>query len=138
MAIEIEKVIYHNMIGKIIKEVRGGKIHSSDLLFIATDGSTFNFFPEDGGYGNDVSVRIDDIIGDVEDLIGYPVLIAESVTSQSTDTYGTWTFYKFATVKCYVTIKWFGTSNGYYSEAVSYQEVLTKNNVVSIFDYKKS
>lgn len=69
------------------------------------------------------SVSIEDINGDLEDLVGTPLIHAE-VTSESnepTESYesSTWTFYKFATIKGYVTVRWFGYSNGYYSESVS-------------------
>jgi len=65
-------------------------------------------------------VRIDDINGDVEDLVGSPITLAKESTNSGDNDCGsfTWTFYTIATVKGYVDIKWYGSSNGYYSEAV--------------------
>jgi hypothetical protein len=71
-------------------------------------------------------VRVAEVIGDVSDLIGSPVLKAEEVSeADETQEYGTgtWTFYKLATRKGYVDIRWLGESNGYYSESVDFGEV---------------
>ena len=74
-------------------------------------------------------VFIDAIVGDIDDLLESPILFAEESTN-SGDMDGkiydsfTWTFYKFATVKGYVTVRWYGTSNGYYGEGVSFAECM--------------
>jgi hypothetical protein len=83
------------------------------------------------------SVTIDDIVGDLEDLLENPITLAEEVSNyeptseedikrtEEINRWGscTWTFYKLATVKGYVDIKWFGESNGYYSESVDFKQL---------------
>lgn len=70
------------------------------------------------------SVCVEEIIGDIEDLENLPLLIAREDSNadgpelENEESY-TWTFYNFATFKGYVTIRFLGTSNGYYSEDVS-------------------
>ncbi len=67
-------------------------------------------------------VRVEEVIGHWEDLIGLPLFQAEEASENKGGMYNseTWTFYKFATMKGYVTLRWLGESNGYYSEDVSF------------------
>lgn len=71
------------------------------------------------------SVTVEEIIGDLDDVIGSPIVLAEEESSHSDDEdrSRTWTFYTLRTAKGTVTIRWYGHSNGYYSEAVSFFEV---------------
>ena len=99
------------------------------LMFIADNGDQYRFY-----HYRDCceTVYIESIVGELSDLTGMPLLIAEESTNRtdppsekgSDDSY-TWTFYKFATIKGYVDVRWYGTSNGYYSEGVSLEKIPT-------------
>lgn len=73
------------------------------------------------------SVQIAEVIGDLNDLVNDgPVLLAEEASEEGdANEYesATWTFYKLRTLNGDVTIRWLGTSNGYYSERVSFAKV---------------
>lgn len=77
------------------------------------------------------SVTVEDVCGDLYDLIGSPLVEAEEETGGK-NLYGgkkeyqdsfTWTFYKLRTAKGAVTIRWYGESNGYYSTSVDFARV---------------
>ena len=108
-----------NMIGKVFTSVT----QDGETMTFANDKERFTFL-----HYQDCceSVSIEDIVGDLSDLEGEPLLIAEEVSGETPagweDEYHdshTWTFYKFATRKGYVDVRWLGESNGYYSESVN-------------------
>lgn len=109
--------IYKEMIGKTIKEIMRSE---DELHFKSECGYMFSFT-----HYQDCCERVwlDDVNGELDDLIGSPLTVAESYTqdwSDSCDSSGTSTFYKFATIKGYVDVTWRGESNGYYSEEVDF------------------
>ena len=115
------------------KIVRIEKNDDNDrLLFYCENGRVYLMY-----HAQDCceSVSIDDINGELKDLIGWPVLSAEE-TSNSQEADGgreTWTFYHIRNFLTTVTIKWYGSSNGYYSEDVSFVE-LEKKGIDNIQD----
>lgn len=112
--------------GKTLSSVSGG-VGDDSIEFRTTDGETYLMYHEQDCCE---SVSIQDIVGDLQDLVGSEILLAEEVTGESPvdfddkymDSYS-WTFYKFATLKGYVDIRWLGESNGYYSEGVSFRKM---------------
>jgi len=106
------------------------------------DNRKIDFHTADGGHfsmyhSQDCceSVIIDDVTGDWDDLIGTPITFAEESSNSDnpkTEKYGdreytdeshTWTFYKLGTVKGWVDVRWYGSSNGYYSEGVNFKDM---------------
>lgn len=112
------------LLGKTLVSIKN--IDNVMLVMETTDGKKYKLFHKQDCCE---SVIIDDICGDLEDLVGSPILLAEEVNSDDPymehkpDSY-TWTFYKFATIKGYVNIRWYGVSNGCYSEGVYFAEIV--------------
>lgn len=129
-----------DLIGKTMDCVEN--VNDEEIVFTTDDGRRYKLY-----HSQDCceSVSVESIVGDLADLVGSPILLAEEVSysaeedlpveervrlqmerASKTDYYyddsQTWTFYKFATIKGYVDIRWLGTSNGYYSESVDFAE----------------
>jgi len=114
---------FTDLIGKTLVSVQQ---NGDELRFTTDTGAVYLMH-----HGQDCceSVVIESIVGDLADLIGTPILKAEEAVSEETPTdykhsyepeSQTWTFYKLATIKGYVDIRWFGSSNGYYGEGVDF------------------
>ncbi len=122
----IEDQIFEELIGKTLTAIKVDEKYAAWILFVISEDEKY-LLHNDEADCNDVQVTIDDINGDINDLVGSPLTMAESVSNEAfektQDAEGTWTFYRFATIKGYVDIRWFGTSNGYYSETVTLERL---------------
>lgn len=120
---------FSDLLGKTLTHVTGMEAGSERIVFDCDDGTQFALYHEQDCCE---TVDVNEVHGNVPDLIGSPILMAEEVVSEqnaepSPGEYSDswlWTFYKLATVRGYVTIRWLGESNGYYSESVTFAEVM--------------
>lgn len=119
---------FGDLLGRTLAAITG-QVGDDSMIFTTTDGRQYRLF-----HARDCceDVAIEDINGDLGDLVGSPIVVAEESASgdnppgikvpEFQDSF-TWTFYKLATAKGYVTIRWYGSSNGYYSESVDFEEI---------------
>lgn len=121
----------NELIGKTFTKVH---VPGDALVFEASDGSEYTLVGMDDCCNSPAAVE--DVCGDLSDLIGSPLLQAEESTNEEapkeppegTQESYTWSFYKFGTVKGRVTVRFLGSSNGYYSES-AYLEQTRKPTV---------
>lgn len=119
--------------GCILKNVeRSTKLNGDEeLIFTLTNGGKYKLYHRQDCCEE---VRIEDICGDLNDLIGSEIVQAEE-NSNNDNPEGfkafvneyqesfTWTYYRIATAKGQVVIRWYGESNGYYSESVDWTKI---------------
>lgn len=115
---------FNELQGQIIIKIDGLETGSDSVTFLTLQGNKYNMY-----HTQDCCefVDINDICGDINDLLDCPILTAECVTNDENPPGGyseshTWTFYKLDTRKGGVPIRWLGMSNGYYSESVSFEK----------------
>jgi hypothetical protein len=119
--------IIQSMIGRVFKKVDKS---DDELIFIpVNENESSVVFYHDQDCCE--TVRIEEIFGDLSDLENTPILDAREdspddpnvskfylLTDETLDEYSYWYFYNFRTIKGSVTVRWFGSSNGYYSTEV--------------------
>lgn len=127
---KMEFANFEDLAGKTLAQVDVNWDDYNDdyIKFVTTEGETFLMYHEQECCE---SVSIESIEGELVNLLNHPILLAEEVTESGKiddedewDGTQTWTFYKLATIKGYVDIRWNGSSNGYYSESVNFVKLL--------------
>ena len=109
------------LVGMTMKSVENT---GDEIVFTMDDDEVFALMHQQDCCEN---VRVEDVCGDLSDLVGTTIWTAAEVSNDGEnkpvneyDESYTWTFYKLSTIHGSVTIRFYGTSNGYYSEGVSF------------------
>lgn len=114
------------LVGKTLTSCERGEVRGEDaIIFTLEDGSKYAIYHRQSCCEN---VYIDDICGELADLVGSPISHAYESTNSEDPKFDfhesfTWTFYRIGTLQGSVTIKFYGSSNGYYSESASFNVV---------------
>lgn len=118
---------FEDLEGRTIKAIEVEKVNDDCIKFAMDNGDVYRM---DHSQECCEYVYIEDICGDLEDLIDMPILVAEERSEEGDDPEGYgiqgWTFYELRTIKGSVTIRWNGSSNGYYSIGVGFVKLRTE------------
>lgn len=112
-----------NFAGKTIEKVSYQEGEGDELVFKFTDGSEYKMYhPQDCCESVSLESWSQE---DVKRLEGQKIVHAYESEQSGDFEYGTctWTFYTIATEKDTAVLRWYGESNGYYSESVSIIEI---------------
>lgn len=113
-----ERIEVGTLVGKhLTKTVR----NEDSLVFYCSDGSVYEMLHDQDCCE---SVYLEDFCGDIDDLCDADIHEFRVDTSDNVDHKDDdecqWTFYNIRTSKGYVTLRWYGSSNGYYSVDVDF------------------
>jgi hypothetical protein len=117
---------FSDLVGQTITNITGMEVGSEQINIETESGKSYRMY-----HSPDCceSVQVEDVCGDVNDLLDSLIVQADEESNsdplegatQPSDSF-TWTFYRIATAKGLVVLRWLGESNGYYSESVSFEE----------------
>ena len=112
-----DRVNIDKMLGREVAEVKGLEQYSDEVHIIMTNGDVFTFHHIQCCCEN-VSLEEFIVTGELKGTIHRAY---ESSEAKESGQYGgteTWTFYRIETMQGSLYMRWVGSSNGYYSEAV--------------------
>jgi len=114
----IKETKFSDLVGKTLSEV---KVERDKITFIVDETESYSMF-----HGQDCceQVWIEDICGDLNSLVGVPILFADESSSQVEDksNYSSleWTFYRIGCIKGSAVIRWCADLDTYYSVQVDF------------------
>lgn len=120
------------LLGKTIVQLEGAFTGSKLVVFHLDDGVRVRMRPDENW---DTSISLEDVAGDIEDLIG-TVTLSEVIINDQSNRHGkeAWTFYRLATKAGLVVFRWYGVAGAYYSVDVNIELDQTIWYEVVIFD----
>jgi hypothetical protein len=147
-----KQVSFSTLHGKVLVKIEGN-VNDGKMVFTTSKGEIYTLFHDQDCCEH---VYIQDIAGDLKDILYTPILLAEESSSRKDppdcpfpapkpydeddenweDDWResfTWTFYKLSTIKGSVTIRWYGQSNGYYSERCTF----IKGKISDLWDHEE-